>query len=96
MVLGSDLARRLNVRVGSNVNLFALSGGGDTDLFAEDRMLEVTGIFTSGYADINSTYAFVSLETSEALLGSSVIPFYGIKISNSEHDGRVIARLEKQ
>ena len=93
-VLGSTLARGLNVRPGDEINLLALSGGEETDLFSGDRKLRVTGLFTCGYADINSTFIFVSLETAGKILGVDSAHFYGIKLVNSEDDQRCVAVLK--
>ena len=57
IVIGSRLANSLHVRLGSNVNLFALSGGNDVELFSSDRVFTVTGVFHTGESTINSSYA---------------------------------------
>ena len=61
IVLGSSLARELGVGVGEEINLLVLSGGNDVSLFSNDRKFIVTGIFTSGYAEVNSSFCFVNL-----------------------------------
>ena len=93
-VLGSTLARGLNVRPGDEINLLALSGGEETDLFSGDRKLTVAGIFSCGYADINSSFIFVSLETASRILGVDGAHFYGIKLTNSEDDQRCVSILK--
>ena len=93
-VLGNTLARGLNVRPGDEINLLALSGGEETDLFSGDRKLKVTGIFSCGYADINSSFIFMSLETAGKMLGVDSAHFYGIKLVNSEDDQRCVAVLK--
>lgn len=85
IILGSRLARTLGVRVGSEVNLFALSGSGDTALISNERKFFVTGIFSCGYADINSTYAFVSLDDKNKYFVSEPL-HYGIKLKNQNYD----------
>lgn len=94
VVLGNTLARSLGVHCGDKITLFALSGGAETALFDADRTLVVTGTFTSGYSDINETFAFVSLETAAAMLGSAK-PFLGIKLRDSNADQKIIPSLEK-
>ena len=69
IVLGSDLARILGVKIGDKVNLLALSGGSDVDLISENRVFFVTGIFSCGYAEINSTYSFISLDAAKKFFG---------------------------
>lgn len=95
IVLGSSLARSLNVRVGDCVSLVAMSGAADVDLLREDRVFYVTGVFTCGYADINSSYAFVSIDAKTELFGANARAVYGIKLTDSNRDARVIARLQK-
>lgn len=94
VVLGNTLARKLGVHYGDEITLFALSGGEETALFDADRTLTVMGTFTTGYSDINSTFAFVSLETASSMLGS-VAPFFGIKLRDSNADQKVIPVLQK-
>lgn len=92
-VIGSTLARGLSVRPGDQVNLLALSGGEETELFSGDRKLKVAGIFTCGYADINSSFIFISLDTASKILGVDDAHFYGIKLKNSEDDQKCVSLL---
>ena len=43
--LGSELARNLGVTVGDKVSILALSGNSSVDLFSDDRVFTVTGLF---------------------------------------------------
>ena len=95
-VLGSSLARKLSLRVGDSVNLLAISGSSDTDLFSSNRNLTIVGTFTSGYSDINQTFAFVSLETGKNLLGENVIPLTCLKLKNQNQDSRIIAKIQNE
>lgn len=95
-VLGSTLARRLGLRVGDSVNLLAISGSSDTELFSANRNVTIVGTFTSGYSDINQTFAFVSLETTQSLLGDDVLPLTCLKLKNQNQDARIIAKIENQ
>jgi len=96
IVLGVELARRLGVKVGGIVNLYALSGGTDVDLFSSDRIFTVTGIFRTGYADINSSYAFINLEDGKKYFGEDSKLIYGLKIKDKESDSRIISKLNKK
>ena len=96
IVIGSELARRTGARLGSEINLYALSGGSDVDLFSTDRKCTVTGVFHTGYADINATFAFISLENGEHYFGKNAKRIYGIKLFNEQDDSRVIARILKE
>ncbi len=93
IVLGSELARRLGVRTGDAVNLLALSGGSDVDLISDERIFMVAGIFTCGYAEINATYSFVSLQAAEKVFGKSAVKMYNIKLKDSNSDASVIHEL---
>jgi lipoprotein-releasing system permease protein len=84
IVLGNLLAQSLGVSVGDKVNLLALSGGSDVDLISSNRQFVVTGIFSSGYADINSTFAFISFEDGIAHLGASAPRLLSIKLKNPD------------
>ena len=95
-VLGSSLARKLSLRVGDSVNLLAISGSSDTDLFSSNRNLTIVGTFTSGYSDINQTFSFVSLETGKNLLGENVLPLTCLKLKNQNQDSRIIAKIQNE
>ena len=96
ILLGSTLARNLGVRTGDTVNLLVMSGGSDVDLFSSDRVFTVRGIFTTGYAEINSSYAFTGTEAAEKYFGASTKKIWGIKLKNYDKDLGVLASLKKQ
>ncbi len=96
IVLGSTLARNLGVRIGSTVNLLVMSGGSDVELFSSDRLFTVTGIFTTGYSEINSGYAFVGTEAAEKYFGSSAKKIWGIKLKSYDDDLRAVTSLKKK
>ncbi len=94
IILGSTLAHNLGVKRGDKVNLLVMSGGSDVDLFSEDRQFTVVGVFSCGYSEINSSYAFVSIESAEKYFGESSKYIYGIKIKNFNDDMHIIAKLK--
>lgn len=96
IILGSTLARNLGVRTGDTVNLLVMSGGSDVDLFSSDRLFTVRGIFTTGYAEINSACAFTGTAAAEKYFGASAKKIWGIKIKNYDKDLGVVASLKKQ
>lgn len=96
IILGSTLARNLGVRTGDTVNLLVMSGGSDIDLFSSDRLFTVRGIFTTGYAEINSACAFTGTAAAEKYFGASAKKIWGIKIKNYDKDLGVVASLKKQ
>ncbi len=95
ILLGTELARKLSARSGGMVNLFALSGSNDVSLLSQDRQFKVKGLFRTGYADINASYAFISLKAGQKYFGKDAPLMYGIKLFNTEDDGKVIALLQK-
>jgi lipoprotein-releasing system permease protein len=84
IVLGNNLAYSLGVNVGDKVNLLALSGGEEVALISANRQFTVTGIFHCGYTDINSAYAFISLEAGMETLGGSAPVIFSIKLKNPD------------
>ena len=96
IILGSSLARNLGVRTGSTVNLLVMSGGSDVELFSSDRVFTVRGIFTTGYSEINSGYAFVGTEAASRYFGSSAKKIWGIKLNKYDDDLKAITGLRNQ
>jgi len=96
VVLGYLLARSLGVKTGDTINLVAMSGGSNVDLFAQNRIVKVSGIFSCNFDEINSTFAFLRLDDSAKLLGDSVQPLYGIKLNKPENTTRYIGELQKK
>jgi lipoprotein-releasing system permease protein len=95
IVLGSTLAYQLNVFPGNTVTLLALSGGSDVELLSRDRTFRVTGIFHSGYSDINASYAFISLASGRKYFGAGAEKIYGIKLRKQSLDAPVIGAVKK-
>ena len=90
IILGSTLARNLGVRTGSTVNLLVMSGGTDVELFSQDRLFTVKGIFTTGYSEINTSCAFVATEAAQKYFGNSAKKVWGIKLNRYDDDLRVL------
>ena len=95
IVLGSQLARQLGVRVGSTVNMLALSGGSDVDLISDNRVFVVSGIFSCGYAEINNSYSFISMDAGQQFFGRDATKLFALKLADSEKDMQVIYQLEQ-
>lgn len=95
IIIGYALANRLGVRVGDNVNLLAMSGGSDVALFSDDRIFVVTGIFSSGYQEINGGYAFVSIEAAQEYFGKNSKKYWGLKFNNRNADFKIVSDIKK-
>lgn len=93
IVIGSSLARQLGVKIGDTVNLFVLSGGNDVSLFSNERMFVVTGVFSSGYAEVNSSYCFVNIDVAKKYFGQKSQKKLGIKLFNSEDAMQVYSKI---
>lgn len=93
--LGSELARNLGVTVGDKVSILALSGNSSVDLFSDDRVFTVTGLFFTSNLEINSFYAFISFQDGRKILGGSTDSFYGIKLKDYNKDKLFIHEIEK-
>ena len=96
IVIGTELARRTGARLGSEINLYALSGGSDVDLFSSERVFTVTGIFHTGYSDINASFAFINLDDGKKYFGSDARLLYGVKLFDENDDAKEIARIATQ
>ncbi|MCF0241064.1 MAG: ABC transporter permease [Treponema sp.] len=96
IILGASLARSIDAKVNSTVNLFALSGGNDVQLLSSDRNFVVKGIFRTGYAEINNSYVFINTQAGEKYFGSEARKILGVKLNNSADDHFVISRLKKE
>ncbi|WP_296323619.1 ABC transporter permease [Treponema sp. UBA3813] len=96
IVIGSELARRCGARLGNEINLYALSGGSDVDLFSSERLFTVTGIFHTGYADINASFAFINIDDGKKYFGSDAKLIYGVKLLDENDCDRQIARFSSQ
>lgn len=86
IIIGNSIARKLGVRVGQKVNIAALSGSSDVALLSQNRIFTIKGIFYSGYADINSSYAFINIDEAKKYFGESSERIYGIKFNYSRQD----------
>lgn len=93
IVIGSELARRTGSRVGSKINLYALSGGADVDLFSSNRVFTVRGIFHTGYADINASFAFIKLDDGKKYFGTDAKLVYGVKLFDENEDSKMISKI---
>ena len=93
IVLGRELARSLSVSTGETVSLMATAGD-SFNLFRPSRIdFTVSGIFASGYFDIDRSMAFIgsSDATSELVLPGSVI--LGIKLTDRFRDRQAVSAL---
>ncbi|MDR0602049.1 MAG: ABC transporter permease [Treponema sp.] len=95
ILLGAELARRLEVRPGDEVTLFSVSGilgGGAPDAPEEnsgDAPVEpfiVRGIFRTGFYEYDIGWAFINIESAVSISGGELS--LGVKLGNRWEDRR--------
>lgn len=94
VVLGYELARLLSVSPGDEVSILAVSGSSETDLFPENASLLVTGLFRTGYYEIDNSFAFIPQTLGQKLSGLSDTCIGGIKLENLNHDLRIVQTIK--
>ncbi|MGP1415387.1 MAG: ABC transporter permease [Treponema sp.] len=96
IILGYELAKRLSIKVGDDVQVLATSGTIETDLFPENLNLLVTGFFKTGYYEIDSSFAFIDLNNSSLLFGEGSTYFANVKLNNENKDMVYINEITKK
>jgi lipoprotein-releasing system permease protein len=90
ILLGTELARSLSVRLGDELTVFSVD-----DLFggagAGVHNFTVTGLFRTGYYDYDMGLAFMNLETARSLSQSPVV--LGFKLRDRWQDSAAMAAL---
>lgn len=99
IVLGSELASYLGVALGDKITILALTGGTGTDLFPDNCEFTLSGVFKSGYYEIDSSFAFINLKDAVNLFyggnSNSIYPFvYNIKLKDKNNDLKVLSVLK--
>ena len=92
IVLGKGLARILNAKPGSDLTLMSTTTAGS--LNAVD--VTVTGIVSSGIADIDKRLAMVDLATAQALLVTDKVSYLSVYLDDLEHSEAVGAAWKAQ
>jgi len=93
LVVGSELARTLDLRAGNIVSVLSVTADEDEGVTAGMIDLPVSGIFHSGYFDFDSALAFVPASLS-AGLGSGEQSITGIRLPDRYSDARALVQLE--
>ncbi|MDR1856869.1 MAG: lipoprotein-releasing ABC transporter permease subunit [Desulfovibrio sp.] len=82
IIIGKELSNRLNVDMGSRVNLLSPAGQkGASGYSPKIRPFEVVGIFKTGMYEYDSSLAFVSLDAARDVLGYPPDFLTGIEIT---------------
>jgi len=94
VLLGSELARRLGLSIGDEINVFSLTGilsqedGSSFDGF-------VTGIFRTGYYEYDCSWIFLNIENSSFLQNECDLKI-GIKLANRFMDKTALEQARKK
>jgi len=90
VVLGTELARSLGVRVGDTVSILSVLDGA---VAGRKPDFVVEGLFKTGFYDYDMSWGFISLTEAERRFGVSGDLVYGIKLDNRFADQEAAARI---
>ncbi len=95
LLIGSELARKLDVSVGDTLSLLSVVSDPDEGASTKSTTVRVSEIFRSGYYEFDSGLALADFATLEPLVppGSSGNLTYGVKLDNRYADGRAVAAI---
>ena len=68
IVIGTELAKQLNVSLGDTVTILS-AGGFDDDAFPDELDFNITGIYESGLHDFDLMQTFMHIEDAKSLYG---------------------------
>ncbi len=91
VVIGEQLARRLGLRAGDEMQVVGFDGTGAGSA-STSAGLRVTGLFTSGFLEYDAGWAYVSLETA-GILGIEGAGTVGVKLTDRFADRRMVAQI---
>jgi lipoprotein-releasing system permease protein len=93
VILGSELARYLRLKVGDSFVIMAMSGESFKTLKPKNVDFKVTGIFKTGYYEYDRNLAIMSLESVPMLQSGPPDFKLGIKLNNLYRDKALVERL---
>jgi lipoprotein-releasing system permease protein len=94
IVLGKDLAEKLNTTVGDEVTIISLAQ--QSGLYDLPQMMKfiITGIIKTGFYDLDKNFAYTSLASAQTLLGyHSRVSGIELKLSDYRIADTVVARI---
>lgn len=99
IIIGRELARRLNLSVGARVNLLSPSGKKSAAGFTPKvKTFQVAGIFRTGMFEYDTSLAYVTIDAARDLLGveSDMASVLEVKVDDVYKAGPIAERLLKQ
>lgn len=95
VLLGANLAERLNLRVGEFVQLMVSQGiMSPMATIPRMRVFEVVGIFNLGFHEFDANYALVELGVAQSLLNEPAPQALQLRVANLEQAPHVAAELQ--
>ena len=83
ILLGTDLAAKLNVKVGDDVSLLTPQGTlSPMGMLPRARRMRVAGIFSLGLYEFDSTYGYVSIDVAKRLLGKDRVDHIQLRVDD--------------
>ena len=94
IIIGSQLASQLNLWKGDTISLITISGSFTNKLSPQRMDFLVSGVFKTGFLEIDMSWAFISLDTIQHFnIDTDLI--YGVKLKDRFNDGPALSRIEK-
>jgi len=94
VLLGAELARRLNNSIGDEITLYSITGILSSEDEGGYKNFIITGIFRTGYYEYDCSWAFINLDSISFLDDDSDLKL-GIKLTNRFHDRNIKGQAEK-
>lgn len=95
LVVGEDLAKQLEVRVGDDVTLVTPQGTlSPMGVMPRSRRLRIAGIFRLGLYEFDATYGFVSLPTAKRLTGEADVKYLQVRVDDIYQAPAIADRIE--
>src|SRR5580658_3448088 len=83
ILLGTDLAAKLHVKVGDEVSLLTPHGTlSPMGMLPRARRMRVAGIFSLGLFEFDNTYGFVSIEVAKRVLGKELVDLIQLRVDD--------------
>jgi lipoprotein-releasing system permease protein len=83
ILIGQDLARQLQVKIGDSVSLITPQGTlSPMGMLPRTRTARVAGIYSLGLYEFDSSYGFVSLPFGERLAGKDAVDLIQLRVTN--------------
>ncbi|WP_028973651.1 ABC transporter permease [Spirochaeta cellobiosiphila] len=87
IVLGQELASKLNLKVGDSVKLSTLKKISSQRYLPKITSFHVTGIVSTGYRELDKLWLFISFDESISIIGKEQgTVLYGLKVRNPQQD----------